>query len=65
MESDALIKHDKDFELLVVPNTGHELGGGNPYLIRRQWDFFVTHLLGMRPPPDYKIAGAAIGYRQF
>ena len=39
---DALIKADKDFELLVVPGSGH--GSGGSYGRRRMYDFFVRHL---------------------
>lgn len=41
--ADALIKADKDFDLLILPNRGHSIGG-DPYLIRRLWDYFITHL---------------------
>jgi hypothetical protein len=40
--ADALIKADKDFDLLVVPGAGHGMGG--PYGQRRMQDFFVRHL---------------------
>jgi dipeptidyl aminopeptidase/acylaminoacyl peptidase len=43
----ALIKANKDFELLMVPGAGHGLGGA--YGARRQQDFFVRHLLGVEP----------------
>jgi len=42
---DALIKADKDFELLVVPGGGHGVGE-SPYGRRRRADFFVRNLLG-------------------
>jgi len=45
---DALIKADKDFDLLVVPGGGHGVGGSR-YGRRRQRDFFVRHLLGVEP----------------
>jgi dipeptidyl aminopeptidase/acylaminoacyl peptidase len=45
---DALIRANKDFELLIVPGTGHGAGGSR-YGRRRQMDFFVRHLLGMEP----------------
>jgi dipeptidyl aminopeptidase/acylaminoacyl peptidase len=45
---DALIKADKDFDLLVVPGGGHG-AGGSKYGRRRQADFFVRHLLGVEP----------------
>lgn len=45
---DALIKADKDFDLLVIPGSGHG-AGSRPYGMRRQRDFFVRHLLGVEP----------------
>jgi dipeptidyl aminopeptidase/acylaminoacyl peptidase len=45
---DALIKADKDFDLLVMPGVGHSSGGA--YGDRRRWDFFVWHLHGVAPP---------------
>ncbi len=43
----ALIKADKDFDMLVVPGSGHGLGGA--YGSRRRKDYFVRHLLGVEP----------------
>lgn len=51
---DALIKANKDFDLLIVPNQYHG-DGGNPYLVRRRWDYFVQHLLSVTPPKGFKI----------
>src|SRR5207237_8865147 len=45
---DALIKANKDFELVVVPGMGHSNGGA--YGTRRMQDFFVKHLQGVEPP---------------
>ncbi len=45
---DALIKADKDFDLLIVPGAGHGVAGGQ-YAARRQADYFVRHLLGVEP----------------
>ncbi|MBV9468768.1 MAG: DPP IV N-terminal domain-containing protein [Abitibacteriaceae bacterium] len=44
----ALIKADKDFDLLVVPGAGHGVAG-SPYGKRRLEDFLVRHLLGLEP----------------
>lgn len=44
----ALIKAKKEFELVVVPGMGHTLGG--EYGDRKRFDFFVKHLLGVKPP---------------
>ena len=43
----ALIKADKDFDLLVIPNADH--GQDGPYGNRRRQDFFVRNLLGVEP----------------
>ncbi|WP_129641150.1 S9 family peptidase [Peristeroidobacter agariperforans] len=48
---DALIKADKDFELLVVPGGEHSVGrstGPIPYVQRRQFEFFVRALQDVR-----------------
>ncbi|HSJ69724.1 MAG TPA: prolyl oligopeptidase family serine peptidase, partial [Anditalea sp.] len=45
---DQLIKHDKNFEFLMVPGMGHSSGGA--YGERRRRDFFVKHLMGVTPP---------------
>ena len=44
---DELIKHNMDFDMLVMPNRNHGFAG-EPYVIRRTWDYFVEHLLGER-----------------
>ncbi len=44
----ALIKADKDFDMLVVPGARH--GSGGPFGARKQRDFFVRHLLGQEIP---------------
>ncbi|MHA3772997.1 prolyl oligopeptidase family serine peptidase [Verrucomicrobiota bacterium sgz303538] len=44
----ALIKADKDFDLLVVPGANHG-AGESPYASRRRMDFFVRNLLGVEP----------------
>jgi dipeptidyl aminopeptidase/acylaminoacyl peptidase len=56
--ADALIKANKDFDLIVMPNRNHGFGN-DPYFVRRRWDFFVRHLLGVAPPEGYKIEAAA------
>jgi len=50
---DALIKANKDFDLLFVPGGGH--GAGGSFGERRKRDFFVRHLLGVEPPNWNKI----------
>ena len=43
----------KDFDLILFPNRGHGFGN-EPYMMRRRWDYFVRHLLGVEPPKEYK-----------
>ena len=54
---DALMKANKNFDMLFVPNMFHG-EGRNPYLIRRRWDYFVEHLLGVTPPAGFAIKPA-------
>jgi dipeptidyl aminopeptidase/acylaminoacyl peptidase len=44
----ALIKANKDFELVVIPGSNHTMGGD--YGEHKRMDFFVKHLLGVAPP---------------
>lgn len=54
---DALVKANKDFDLLLLPHARHGYGSGEVgmYVIRRRWDYFVRHLLGAQPPAQYEI----------
>lgn len=52
---DALIKANKDFDLIVLPQQRHGFGSDNNYMMRRRWDYFVKHLLGAEPPKEYQI----------
>ncbi|HEY4131743.1 MAG TPA: prolyl oligopeptidase family serine peptidase, partial [Gemmatimonadaceae bacterium] len=52
---DALIKANKDFDLLLLPNQPHGYGNMSNYMTRRRWDYFVKNLLGMDPPKEYEI----------
>jgi dipeptidyl aminopeptidase/acylaminoacyl peptidase len=46
--ADALIKANKDFDILSIPGMGHSDGG--VYGRRRKRDFFIKHLLNAQPP---------------
>jgi dipeptidyl-peptidase-4 len=50
---DALIKANKDFDLLLLPNQAHGYGNASSYMMRRRWDYFVRWLLGAEPPKEY------------
>ena len=55
---DELIKANKDFDLLLLPNRRHGYAA-EPYMIRRRWDYFVRHLLGAEPPQGYELRPVA------
>jgi dipeptidyl-peptidase 4 len=52
--ADALIRANRDFDLLIIPNRPHRLDD-DPYFLRRRWDYFVRHLLDAEPPAGYRI----------
>jgi dipeptidyl aminopeptidase/acylaminoacyl peptidase len=52
---DALIKANKDFDLLMIPNAHHAYGAATPYMTRRRWDYFVRYLAGDKPPAEYEM----------
>jgi dipeptidyl-peptidase-4 len=53
---DALMRANKNFDMLLVPNMFHgESGEHALYLVRRRWDYFVQHLLGVTPPANLEI----------
>ncbi|HSK19518.1 MAG TPA: DPP IV N-terminal domain-containing protein [Longimicrobiales bacterium] len=54
---DALIKANKDFDLIIFPHQRHGFGVDNNYMMRRRWDYFVKHLMGAEPPEEYEIGG--------
>ena len=40
--ADALIKANKDFELLLLPNQNHGYGTASNYMMRRRSDFLLA-----------------------
>jgi hypothetical protein len=38
-----------------VPNQNHGYGTASAYTMRRRWDYFVRHLLGVEPPKEYQM----------
>ena len=56
-----LIKHNKNFDLLVVPGANHGAARGDRYAAygdHKRYDFFVRHLLATNPPPWNQSADA-------
>lgn len=58
MVVDALIKANKDFDLILIPNAHHGYGAASSYMMRRRWDYFVKNLAGGTPPETYRMKGA-------
>ena len=52
---DALIKANKDFDLIMIPNAHHGYGAASYYMMRRRWDYFVKNLLGGRAAKEYEL----------
>ncbi|HEX8453237.1 MAG TPA: DPP IV N-terminal domain-containing protein [Longimicrobium sp.] len=52
---DALVKANKDFDLVIFPNARHGYGGDSAYMMRRRWDYFVRNLMGAEPPREYQM----------
>jgi dipeptidyl aminopeptidase/acylaminoacyl peptidase len=48
-----LIRHNKDFDLIMFPNRRHGFGN-EPYMMRRRWDYFVKWLMGAEPPAEFE-----------
>jgi dipeptidyl aminopeptidase/acylaminoacyl peptidase len=56
---EALEKANKDFDLVVFPNSRHGYGPFSTYMMRRRWDYFVTNLLGAQHPKEFELKYSA------
>ena len=61
---DALIKANKDFDLLMIPNAHHGYGEASQYMMRRRWDYFVRYLAGGTPPQGYQMTSFAAAQKK-
>ena len=52
---EALEKANKDYDLVVFPNSRHGYGEYSLYMTRRRWDYFVRYLQGNIPPKEYEL----------
>ena len=52
---EALEKANKDYDLVIFPNSTHGYGQYSPYMMRRRWDYFVKNLLNAEPPKEYEM----------
>ncbi len=49
---DELCRHNKDYDLLVLPRVNHNVPS-DLYFVRRQLDYFVKYLLEEQPPREF------------
>ncbi|MGH7733256.1 MAG: prolyl oligopeptidase family serine peptidase, partial [Gemmatimonadales bacterium] len=61
---DALIKANKDFDMLLLPNQRHGYAAESSYMMRRRWDYFVRNLLGAEPPREFEMHPPTMGGRR-
>jgi dipeptidyl aminopeptidase/acylaminoacyl peptidase len=52
---EALERANKDYDLIIFPNSQHGYGPFSAYMMRRRWDYFVKNLLGGTPPKEYEL----------
>ena len=57
--ADALVRANRDFDLLIVPNAGHYVLYSSGYAQRRIWDYLVRHLAGHEPPAAFDLSVSA------
>jgi dipeptidyl aminopeptidase/acylaminoacyl peptidase len=51
----ALIKANRNFDMIAIPNARHGYLYATPYITRRRWDYFVRFLAGDTPPENYAL----------
>jgi hypothetical protein len=56
-----LIRANKDFDLLLLPNQRHGYGADATYMMRKRWDYFVKWLLDEDPPKEFQFRPAGGG----
>ncbi|SDD11326.1 S9 family peptidase [Niabella drilacis] len=54
--AEALVKADKDFDMLILPSQHHGyVGKYNDYFTKKKWNYFVEHLLGLKPIWEFEM----------
>ncbi len=54
--AEALVKADKEFDMLIFPSQRHGYTGRfNDYFTKKRWNYFVEHLLGVKPIWDFSM----------
>ena len=59
--AEALIKADKEFDMLIIPSQHHGYTGKfNEYFTKKKWNYFVQYLLGAEPIWDFELSGTGM-----
>jgi dipeptidyl aminopeptidase/acylaminoacyl peptidase len=54
--AEALVKADKEFDMLILPSQHHGYAPKyNDYFTKKKWNYFVEHLLGVKPIWDFEL----------
>ncbi len=54
--AEALIRADKEFDMLILPSQRHGYTGKyNDYFTKKRWNYFVEHLLNVKPVWDFPL----------
>mgnify|MGYP000867553130 FL=1 len=53
--ADSLIKVNRDFDFLILPNARHGYGSDSYYIMRRRLDYFVRYLMNAIPPAEFNL----------
>ena len=54
--AEALVKANKEFDLLIFPSQRHGYTGVfSDYFTKKRWNYFVEHLLGVKPIWDFEL----------
>ncbi len=54
--AEALIKENKEFDMLILPSQKHGYNGiYNDYFTKKKWNYFVQHLLDLKPIWDFSL----------
>ncbi len=54
--AEALIKADKEFDMLIFPSQRHGYTGRyNDYFTKKRWNYFVEHLANVKPIWDFPL----------
>ena len=54
--AEALVRANKEFDMLIFPSQRHGYTGVfNDYFTKKRWNYFVEHLLGVKPIWDFEL----------